>query len=116
MWVWRMRRNWIAYIVWIVMGALYFFPRSGLLYLDLAFVLTMMLIALLVLVRFGLLTLMVGTAMTSVLESAAITPNLSVWYSGDMLVMFSAVALVAIYAVRTSLGGNSLFGPGILDD
>ena len=38
------------------------------------------------------------------------------WYSGDMLVMLAVVALVAIYAVTTSLGGNSLFGPGLLDD
>ena len=69
-----------------------------------------------VLVRFGLLTLMVATGITNVLESAGITPNLSVWYANDMLVMFSVVALVAIYAVKTSLGGNALFGAGLLDE
>jgi len=111
-----LRRNWLAYIGWGVLGVLILYPGSGLVYLDLTLVLVGMLLGIFVLVRFGLLALIVSTAMTSVLESAVITPNLSVWYSGQMLVMLAAVALVAIYAVRTSLGGNSLFGPGLLDD
>ena len=111
-----LRRNWLAYLGFVVLGVLIKYPGSGLVYLDLTFVLTIMLVGLFMLVRFGLLTLIVSTGITSVLESAAITPNLSAWYSGDMLVMISVVALVAIYAVRTSLGGNTLFRPGVLDD
>lgn len=111
-----LRRNWLAYIGWVVLGVLLLSPDSGLAYLDLALVLIRMLIILFVLVRFGLLTLMVTAGITNVLESAAITSNLSAWYSGDMLVMLAVVALVVIYAVKTSLGGNSLFGPGMLDD
>ncbi len=111
-----LRRNWLAYVGWVVLGVRLLNPDSGLVYLDLTIVLIWMLLALFVLVRFGLLALIVSTAMTSVIESATITSNLSVWYSGDMLVMLAVVALVAIYAVKTSLGGNSLFGPGLLDD
>jgi len=111
-----LRRNWLAYLGWIVLGVLIFYPGSGLVYWDLTYVLIRMLVGVYLLVRFGLLALMVSTATAALLESAAITPNLSAWYSGQMLVMLAVVALVAIYAVKTSLGGNSLFGPGLLDD
>jgi len=111
-----LRRNWLAYIGFVILGVLLFYPNSGLVYLDLTFVLTLMLLGVFLLVRFGLLALLVSSTTTSLLGSAAISPNLSAWYAGDMLVMLSVVALIAIYAVKTSLGGNSLFGPGLLDD
>ena len=110
-----LRRNWLAYVGWIVLGVLMFHPGSGSVYLDVTFFLTLMLVGVFVLVRFGLLVMLVGSVIATVLQSATITPDLSAWYSADMLVMLAVVAVIAIYAVRTSLGGNSLFRPGMLD-
>lgn len=37
------------------------------------------------------------------------------WYSYGILLALGVVAAVAIYALRISLGGNSLFRPGVLE-
>jgi len=111
-----LRRNWLAYVGWVLLlCVLLFNPFTSLLYLDLALVMALILVGFFALVRFGLLTLLVGNAVRIILESVTMTTELSAWYAGGMLIALSVMAVIAIYAVRTSLGGKSLLGPGVLD-
>ena len=94
---------------------LLFNPGTGPAYFDLTFVLALMVVGMFTLVRFGLLTMVVGGVVSTLLQSATITPSLSAWYSYGMLIALAVVAGVAIYALRISLGGNSLFRPGVFE-
>ncbi len=85
-------------------------PRASSAALDLTTVLIVMLAAVMMLIRFGLLTLMVGGLIHNAVESVTITLEPSSWYAGGMLLVFTTVAAVVGYAFWISLGGKPLFG------
>ena len=54
-----LRKNWLAYGAWVILGVVLLSPRVGSSALDLTTVLIMMLAGIVILTRFGLLTLVV---------------------------------------------------------
>jgi serine/threonine-protein kinase len=66
------------------------------------------------LVRWGLLALAVGVLCGDLLENAPITANTSAWYFPSGLLMVAAVAVLAAWAFRTSLGGRKIWKQDLL--
>jgi serine/threonine-protein kinase len=62
-----------------------------------------------VLLRFGLLAAIVAYVSYYLLQAYPPTLDLSAWYVGLVPIPLLAVALIAIYGFRTSLGGRPLF-------
>jgi serine/threonine-protein kinase len=110
-----LRKNWLAYAAWVVLGMLLFNPRTSSAALDLTTALIVMLAAIVLLIRFGLLTLMVGALIHIAVESVTITLEPSSWYASGMLLAFTIVAAVAGYAFWVSLGGKPLFADEALE-
>jgi serine/threonine-protein kinase len=104
-----LRKNWLAYGAWVVLGVVMFNPRTSSAALDLTTVLIVMLAAVVMLIRFGLLTFMVGGLIHNAVESVTITLEPSSWYASGMLLAFAMVSAVAGYAFWISLGGKPLF-------
>ena len=72
-------------------------------------------IALVVLIRFGLLALMLGLCTFSVLSELPLTTHLSVWYSELSFVVFFVILAAAIFGFYTSTAGKPRFGGISLD-
>jgi hypothetical protein len=72
-------------------------------------------IALLVLIRFGLLALVVAFCTSNMLRAFPLTTHLSSWYAEPTLVLFSVVLTVAVCGFYTSTSGKPLFGGISLD-
>jgi len=71
--------------------------------------------ALLILTRFGLLPMMVGILVSSILPSFSMTTDFSVWHSGGtMFAMVTVLALTA-YAFHTARAGRPLVPEGALE-
>lgn len=111
-----LRKTWLASLVVAAVGTFLSFGNAGeypffgavaliLLYLSFLYVLK----------RFGLLPLVVGLAVQNVLLSFPATIHLSRWYAAPSLAGLSAIALLAIYAFRTALGGQPLFSAESFD-
>ncbi len=73
-------------------------------------------LAVLVVMRFGLLALVATALSQDLLQALPITTQTSAWYAG--IGWFGVVYLAALtfYGFYTSLGGRPLFGGGVLDD
>ena len=109
-----LRKNWLAYGAWVGLLVVLINPRSSSAALDLTTVLIVALAMLVILIRFGLLTLIVCRLILTFVESVTITLEPSNWYAGGMLLTFTIVAAVAGYAFWISLGGRPLFRDEIL--
>ena len=110
-----LRKNWLAYGAWVGLLVVMFNPRTSGAALDLTTMLIVMLAALVILIRFGLLTLMVGVLIQNAVEFVTITLEPSSRYASGMLLAFTIVAAVAGYAFWISLGGKPLFADEALE-
>ncbi len=72
--------------------------------------------AMLILIRFGLLALVVTLTLQNVLEAFPLTARLSAWYAETTLFVFSVLLAIAIFAFRFSTAGKSLFGSISLEE
>jgi serine/threonine-protein kinase len=70
-------------------------------------------IAAVMVVRFGLLSLVVGVAIIDLLTGLQI-PNPSQWYFADTLAVVVGMAALTIWAFRVSLGGRRVLGDDLL--
>jgi hypothetical protein len=105
-----LRKTWLAILVVAAIGTFLSIGNAGEYPLVGAVALVVLYLSfLLVLKRFGLLPLVVGLAVQSVLLSFPATIHLSRWYAAPSLAGLSAIALLAIYAFRISLAGQPLF-------
>jgi len=66
-----------------------------------------------VLLRFGLISMMVAIFTVDLLMSFSITLNFGAWYGTGSLMATGAVALLALYAFRKSLGSQRAFAAWI---
>jgi hypothetical protein len=106
-----LRSAWIAAIVVAVAGTLLSLGNNGGEYpwISAVFLVVLYLSFLLVLKRFGLLTLVVGLVVQQVLLIFPATIHLSRWYAAPSLVGMTAIAALAIYGFRTALAGQPAF-------
>ncbi len=108
-----LRRNWLAYCAWVGLGVALLAPRvHG---LDLTATLILMLAGVVMLIRFGLLTLVVATLVQNAVDHVTITLEPSSWYAGGMLLVLAIVSAIAVYAFWISLGGKPLFADEALE-
>jgi hypothetical protein len=73
-------------------------------------------LALLCLVRFGIVALMAFTFFSDLPFKFPLTLDLSIWYAGQSILVLAVAAVAAIYAFIISLGGRPLFQRGLLGD
>jgi hypothetical protein len=108
------RKDWIAAIVIVILGAgtntggdypLVTFIASAVIWLSI----------LLILKRFGLLVLIVGLVVQNVLQVFPVTYRLSQWYAAPGLAGVLAIAALAIYGFYTALAGKPIFSGDALD-
>lgn len=59
--------------------------------------------------RGGLLPLMVGTYVGTLLQSMPVTLDFSVWYAGVSYVVFAVIGLLATYGAYVSMSGRAMF-------
>src|SRR5579883_16112 len=63
----------------------------------------------LVLMRFGLLSLVVGMFLSIFIGSFPLGTNFSVWYAGQIVFTIAVVLALALFGFRTALAGQALF-------
>jgi hypothetical protein len=110
-----LKKDWIAAIVVVLVAAS---TNTGGEYPIVTFVMAALiwLSIVLVLKRFGLLTLVVGLVIQNVLQVFPITSHLSQWYASAGLAGILVIAAVGLYAFYMSLGGKPLFSAAALDN
>jgi Protein kinase domain len=106
-----LRSAWIAAIVVAAAGTLLSLGNNSSEYPWIAavFLVLLYLSFLLVLKRFGLLSLVVGLVVQQVLLIFPATIHLSRWYAAPSLAGMTAIAALTIYGFRTALAGQSAF-------
>jgi hypothetical protein len=106
-----LRSAWIAAVVVAVAGTLLSLGNDSSEYplISAVFLVVLFLSFLLVLKRFGLLTLVVGLVVQQVLLIFPATIHLSRWYAAPSLAGMTAIAALTIYGFRTALAGQPVF-------
>ena len=105
-----LRKEWLAVLVALLLVALlsvlwnYDHPV-----LYMAFQVALWGMALLILIRFGLLTLTVALCLNNLLEVSPLTTHLSAWYAGSTIFAFSVIGALAIFGFYTSTAGKPRF-------
>ena len=108
------RKEWIAAVMVVLLGAAtntggdypwFTFVASALIWLSI----------ILILRRFGLLAMVTGLVVQNVLTVFPVTSHLSRWYASEALTGILAIAAIALYGFRHSLGGKPLFGAEALE-
>jgi serine/threonine-protein kinase len=111
-----LRKEWLTAVAFVLLGVLAG-PASGQFYLESLVSNTIFgVLAVLVLIRFGLLALATNFVFFQVLETFPLTTSGSAWYSGISLVGIAVMAAIAFYAFHTSLGGAPVFGGAVLEE
>jgi serine/threonine-protein kinase len=106
-----LRSAWIAAIVVAVTGTLLSLGNNSSEYqwISAVFLTVLFLSFLLVLKRFGLLTLVVGLVVQQVLLIFPATIHLARWYAAPSLAGMAAIAVLTLYGFRTALAGQTVF-------
>jgi serine/threonine-protein kinase len=108
-----LRKEWAAAVVWVIViatlvggsgaggwvGALLFFS-----------------LAVIVMIRFGLLALVASDMVYEILQKFPLTTQGSAWYAGISLAGILLIAALTFYAFYTSLGGRPVFGGAVLEE
>jgi len=110
-----LRKQWLAVGVWVVLLAV-LFREEGQSLLGLLFSGLIAVLLILVLIRFGLLSLTVAFFVASVFFYSPITLDFSAWYAGRSLFALLFFATLAAYGFHTALAGRPAFGGAILKD
>ena len=109
-----LRRTWIAVAVTTVFNLVGFYPGAG---HPLPYVIAVLMIVglfWLVLFRFGLLPVLVGSAVQNLLDEFPLTFDLTAWYGQVTLLVLPVVVAVALWGFRVALAGRALFRDEIL--
>ena len=72
-------------------------------------------LALLILIRFGLLAMIVTLTLQNALEAFPLTAHIFAWYGEPTIFMFALLLAISIFAFYTSTAGKPLFGSISLD-
>jgi len=110
-----LRRSWLAILAWVVVLVIWMNPSGVGLAYDKAALVTFILMYLAVLLRFGLLSVVVGTFFWSGSDSLVMTLDFSSWYPEHSLPVVVLGLGVALYGFYTSLAGRPAFGEDALE-
>jgi serine/threonine-protein kinase len=117
-----LRRNWAAFLVFIVFVSIIMVlnPTLGdrsawLIAYEILATDLVMATMIACLLRFGLLSMIGGMGMITLMGSSILTWDFQQWYAGSSLITMVAVLAVAGWAFYTSLAGRSLFKDSVLD-
>jgi serine/threonine protein kinase len=109
-------KEWLAVLAALLLVSLFsVFGNKDHPVLNMAFQVVLWGMALLILIRFGLLPLMVALCMNNLLEVSPLTTHLSAWYAGSTIFAISVILAAAIFGFYTSTAGKHLFGGISLD-
>ena len=112
-----LRKSWAAVVVESLMiGGLFFLPGTGDPWLVAAFAVGFLVLFWFILFRFGLVSLLVGFTVQSVLQSMPLTFDLSAWYAGSTWVTLIVIAALAAWGFFVSLAGRPVFKDELLSD
>ncbi|MGC1613723.1 MAG: serine/threonine-protein kinase [Candidatus Acidiferrum sp.] len=111
-----LRKTWIAMLVIAAAGTVISLGNTGEHPVFSSVALVVLYVSfLLVLKRFGLLTLIVGLVVQNVLLIFPATTHFSRWYASSALAGLSAISLLAVYGFHTTLAGQRLISAESLD-
>ena len=102
-----LRKEWLAVLVALLLVSLFsVLGNNDHPVLNTAFQVVLWGMALLILIRFGLLPVMVALCVNNLLEVSPLTTHLSAWYAGSTIFVFSVIVALAIFGFYTSTAGK----------
>jgi serine/threonine-protein kinase len=110
-----LRKDWIAAMVFVAFLAISSALNADHPAIAATFVGLVNGFAVFVLMRYGILALTVGVLVSTILPRAPLTPDLSVWYSGNAMLAMGLVMALAAYAFHVARAGRPLLGKNLLD-
>jgi hypothetical protein len=110
-----LRRSWLAIGGFVVVAMILYDTGAVDPVYDKLFVLVLASIFVFFLVRFGLLTICVGTFQLELSHSLPAGLDFSVWYSGQFFALLLIAAALLAYGFRYSLAGRSAWAEGALE-
>jgi hypothetical protein len=109
-----LRKEWAAAVAFVLLFTVLFSPGF-----DPVFLLTSLIfwvLAVFLLIRFGLLAFVVQGFFFNLLVQYPLTTHGSAWYAGISLAAILLMAAMALYGFYTSLGSRPVFGGAVLED
>jgi serine/threonine-protein kinase len=110
-----LHKQWAAAIAWILLFTVFYSSPSQFAPISLVFNLIINIVAVFLLIRFGLLALVATWIFVGFL-SFPLTTQGSAWYAGISLAGILLMAAMAFYGFYTSLGGRPVFGGAVLEE
>ena len=111
-----LRKEWAAAAVWVLLPTILTAARSPFDPVASVGVLIFGSLAVLVLIRFGLLALVANALVYNILLNYPLTTQGSAWYAGISLTGILLIMAMALYGFYTSLGGRPVFGDAVLEE
>ena len=110
------RREWLAASAFVVfLTAIAVVASAGSAVISTPIRLLHYALVMFVMLRFGLLPFVVGSAIVNILMFFPITGDFSAWYAGSAIFALAFVAVFSAWAFHTALGGRPLFKQDLLD-
>jgi hypothetical protein len=109
-----LRKEWAAAVAWVLLFTLLF--PIGFDPVGWVGALIFSSLAVFVMIRFGLLTLVVNFMVFNILQNFPLTTQTSSWYASISLAGILLMAAMAFYGFYTSLGGQPVFGGAVLEE
>jgi hypothetical protein len=107
-----LRKQWAAAIAWVLLFTILASGDPG----GWASALIFSMLAVFVMIRFGLLALVVNYVVFNILQHFPLTTQGSAWYAGIGLTGILLIAAMAFYGFYVSFGGRPVFGGAILEE
>jgi serine/threonine-protein kinase len=109
-----LRKEWAAAVAFVLLFTAAFAADFAPVVLVVSLIVWVL--AVFLLIRFGLLAFVVQGFFENLLESYPLTTQGSAWYAGISLTAILLMAAIALYGFYTSLGGRPVFGGAVLEE
>jgi hypothetical protein len=111
-----LRKEWVAAAAFVLLFTVMFAAGNQFDPVVLVTSLVFWVLAVFLLIRFGLLAFAVQGLFDILLEGYPLTTQGSAWYAGISLAAILLMAAMALYGFYTSLGGRPVFGGAVLEE
>ena len=108
-----LRKEWAAAVAWALLFTIFGGGSHLVVWVS---ALIFFSLAVIVMIRFGLLALVTNYVIYAILETFPLTTQGSVWYAGVSFAGILFIAAITFYAFYTSLGGHPVFGGAVLEE
>ncbi len=108
-----LRKEWAAAVAWVLLFTLLAGGSDPASWVG---TLIFFILAVIVMIRFGLLALVTNFMVYFILQAFPLTTQGSAWYAGISLTGILLIAALTLYAFYTSLGGRPIFGRAVLEE